>query len=277
MRILNKFTVLYLTLIICAFSQIVRAEDYVLITSATSELGNAVSEALAMGGKNLILAGRNAENLKSLKIELEEKYGVKHHTFTFDYTDLSSIHKIRELLENKELSGMVVISPKAVVLNGDIPNAEEWEKSFRLCFSGPMEFIKTARSKLGAESSIVIISGVTSTYLMHDHLNSNVFKIIWSAEIKNLAHQFKKQKIRVNAVSPGTTLTDFNIHKIKERALKNQKSFEAQLEIEAASTPLHRFAEPEDVANSVEFLLSDKARHINGVNLIVDGGLSHSY
>ncbi len=77
---------------------------------------------------------------------------------------------------------------------------------------------------------------------------------------KTLAHELGPLGIRVNAIAPGATLTEW-----VRRNLDN-------LEESAAGTPLRRLGEPEDVANAVAFLASDEARQITGQILSVSGG-----
>ncbi|MXZ62177.1 MAG: SDR family oxidoreductase [Chloroflexi bacterium] len=78
---------------------------------------------------------------------------------------------------------------------------------------------------------------------------------------KVLAHELGPHGIRVNAIAPGTTLTEW-----VERNLGDT------LDASAASVPLRRLGQPEDVANAIAFLASDEARHITGQVLSVSGG-----
>ena len=78
---------------------------------------------------------------------------------------------------------------------------------------------------------------------------------------KVLAHELGPHGIRVNAIAPGTTLTEW-----VERNLGDT------LDASAAATPLRRIGAPEDVANAIAFLASDEARHITGQVVSVSGG-----
>ena len=78
---------------------------------------------------------------------------------------------------------------------------------------------------------------------------------------KVLAHELGPHGIRVNAIAPGTTLTEW-----VERNLGDT------LGASAEATPLRRLGQPEDVANAVAFLASEEARHITGQVLSVSGG-----
>lgn len=79
---------------------------------------------------------------------------------------------------------------------------------------------------------------------------------------KALAHELGPHGIRVNAIAPGLTLTEW-----AERNLADT------IEASAAATPLRRNGTPDDVANAIAFLASDQARHITGQILSVSGGV----
>jgi meso-butanediol dehydrogenase / (S,S)-butanediol dehydrogenase / diacetyl reductase len=84
---------------------------------------------------------------------------------------------------------------------------------------------------------------------------------------RGLALQLGNQGIRVNAVCPSMTKTEMS-----EGIRDNDELFDAFLR----RIPLGRAGEPEDVAAVVAFLASEDARHVTGVNLPVDGGVSAS-
>ena len=86
---------------------------------------------------------------------------------------------------------------------------------------------------------------------------------------RSLAHDHAAQKIRVNAVCPGFTITGFHIKRAAERGV-------SAAELRAQSHPglLKRPAEPREIAAAILFLASDEASYIPRATLLVDGGLS---
>jgi len=82
---------------------------------------------------------------------------------------------------------------------------------------------------------------------------------------KTMALELAKDNIRVNLVAPGAILTDMNIE------LKENK---AELEKVLKQIPIGRIGTPEEVANVVEFLASDKASYVTGASFFVDGGMT---
>lgn len=270
---LSLFYFVFITIVNHSF---VFAEKTFFITAATSGIGEAVCKNLASKGYNLILTARNMEKLEKLKTNLELNYTGQFKILTFDYANLQSIDALASKV-NEPIDGIVVIPPRMSLPSQIIPTSEQWGEAFANCFIGPLQFIKVLTDKFNLNSSIVVISGITSVYFMPEYTNSNVLRIMWTAEVKNLSIQLSSKKIRVNEISPGVILTQHNIQKIKERAQKENRSFENQLELESSTTPSHRYGQPEDLAHSIAFLLSNESSHINGTNLIIDGGLNRAY
>jgi 3-oxoacyl-[acyl-carrier protein] reductase len=179
---------------------------------------------------------------------------------------------------NKKLDGIVLIPPRpSFVTTSGIPLESEWNQVFKLTYMGPLDVLKRMIPYVKVGGSVVLISGSSSLQYLPNYPNTNVVRLAWIGELKNLVYYLSPYKIRVNAISPAIILTPFNITKIQKRAAEKGKSFKDELEAVTSHTPLRRYGEPEDVAKVVYFLLSDLASHVNGVNLPVDGGESLTY
>ena len=93
---------------------------------------------------------------------------------------------------------------------------------------------------------------------------------------KSLSLKLAKDGIRVNNVLPGAIMTDRLRQMTAARAQKLGKTFEEMQRAREAEIPLGRIGDPEDVANMIVFLASDRARYVTGVTVQVDGGLVRS-
>jgi 3-oxoacyl-[acyl-carrier protein] reductase len=100
---------------------------------------------------------------------------------------------------------------------------------------------------------------------------------MWSGEIENLYHQYSNDNLRVNTLSPGVILTEYHINRIKNMAVKANRSFDEQLTLETKDLPSRKYGEPKDVADVVGFLLSKESKHMNCENIVLNGGGSKSY
>lgn len=251
---------------------------YILITASTGAFGSEICRLLAAENHNLIITGRNKDKLLKLKNELSS---INSHaiikTQIIDFSDKSTIKKASDNLKNHLLSGIILISARPEIDSISFPPASQWTQLFNLGFIMPLETIKLFSDRIADNCSIVVMSGLSSKYLLSGYSNSNVLRIAWNAQIKNMAKHLGKRNIRINAISPGIVMTEHHKNRIKLKAKKNGISYEKQLELDSSSVPLNNFGETLDVANLVSFLISNKSKHINGSNIALDGGQSTSY
>jgi len=89
-----------------------------------------------------------------------------------------------------------------------------------------------------------------------------------TAMTRQLALEYGPAGVRVNSVLPGITMTEKALHDYGQSATPEE------LELRRECYPLRRFGRPDDVADAVLFLVSDRASFISGVDLLVDGGIS---
>ena len=197
----------------------------ILITASTGALGSSIAKTFAAKGYNLILAGRDEVKLAALKKSIGEKAEI----ITFDYNNIAQMTLVLDKLKDSSIDGIVLIAPRPYFKSKQVPDPQEWRRNFESSFIGPLEFIRLAENKIKSPAAIVIISGETSKTYLPAYPNTNVIRLMWSGEVKNLCHQYSDRAIRVNAISPGIILTEHNINKIKERGMLAQKNFNEQL------------------------------------------------
>lgn len=190
------------------------------------------------------------------------------HNHVCIHGDSSSAEFIMELNQvldqsSYELSG--VVCNAGITTFGDFWSYQRasMEQILQVNLVGTFFLIQAMALRFRANQlagSIVIMSSVTGHQAHPDLAAYGMTKAALNQLVKNLVIDLSPYKIRINAVSPGATIT--------ERTLKNTDYQSDWAEI----TPLGKAAEVTDIAAATLFFLSDQAKHITGQTLVVDGG-----
>ena len=240
----------------------------ILVTGATSGIGRATAIECARMGAKVIAVGRNQEKLDTLHNELKNECLTNegHLFLSGDLTDDAQVQALIEAIPTIDgvacCAGVANMNPFAFV------SQEELERIFQInCFAPVMLVNRLMKAKkIGKGSSVVFVSSVDGPKIVH--AGNSVYSGSKSALVglaRNMAIDLAGKKIRVNCVLPGTTDTPM-IH-------TGSATDESLIET-AKSLPMKRFAQPEEIANAIIFLLSDAASYITGTEITVDGGYS---
>ncbi len=249
----------------------------VAIVSASSKgLGKACALGLASEGANVVICSRNSSELEKAKAEIEEK--TKNDVFAIQ-ADVTNPQDVKNLVKKTvEKFGTVHI----LITNAGGPpmgyfedfTDEDWEKAFNLNFMSAVRLIREVLPIMKSQrwGRIINITSVTVKQPIDNLILSNSIRMSVLGLTKTLALQLAQYNILINNVAPGYTLTDRVKSVIEQRAKQTGKTFdEVKLKL-AKDIPLGRLAEPEEFANLVVFLASEKASYITGATIPIDGG-----
>ncbi|HEY8931074.1 MAG TPA: SDR family NAD(P)-dependent oxidoreductase [Mucilaginibacter sp.] len=233
----------------------------VLITGASKGLGLAISKKLA-AEYTLIL---HASKLESFKEEIPGA-----HTLCADFSDPEATNNFCKQLKKEHSDLYAVINNAGLTYDKPLnyqPD-DQIDAMLNVNLKAPILICKTVMKMfaLTQQGVIINISSVVAE-------SGNAFQAVYSATkaglvalSRSLAQEAAatntEHKIRVLSVSPGLIETDMTAAIPEE--IKN-KYFNM--------IPAKRFGKVDDVADTVEFLLSDKASYINGTNIHINGGL----
>ena len=240
--------------------------NYYLVTGASSGIGRQCAKHIAEMGGTVIALSRRNNLLDSLIKELPTG---KHVAYPFDLSiECSGTRVINEIVSAyAPLSGVVHaagIDPKAPI---QIFDDKKLQQTIRVNLIAALELAKGINKKGASndECSVVFISSIAAIQSDHGHSVYSASKGGLNSAVKALALDGAKKRIRYNAVAPGMVLTNMTKKSliISDSYNRTQESY----------YPLG-YGKPEDVANSVIFLLSDAARWITGTVITVDGGRS---
>ncbi len=187
--------------------------------------------------------------------------------FTVDIAKPDEVENLADRIE-ASCGPVATLVVAAAIFQDVLPPAqlpmEVWERSLQINLTGTYAANRTFGTRMAERGygSIVNIGSIAAIASMPVHAYGTS-KAAVVALTKNLAGEWGRSGVRVNAVSPGSTLVPRVVERIKSgRYAADPSTF----------TALGRAVEPNEVAEAIEFLASDRASAITGVNLVVDAG-----
>ena len=236
-----------------------------LITGASRGIGRAIAIELAENGANIAINYNS--NLKAAKEtqKLVSKTGVKSEIIQADVSKEKSIKSLIKQTEKKLGSidllitnaGIALLSKKPLELDYNI-----WKKTMATNVDGTLLPIKEVlpgmiKRKYGR---IVCLSSIAGLGMRPHMITYGTSKAAVIALVRNLAGAIAPY-VRINSVAPGLIKTDM-IESLDKKARKTM----------IETTPLKRIGKPQDIANSVCYLLSDRSDFTTGQTIVTDGG-----
>src|SRR5258708_14561634 len=243
-----------------------------MVTGASRGIGRATVAALARAGAHVLVHyGRSAQEAESLVSEIQAQGGRAEAISA----DLGTPNGAALLAE--EVRSIVGDRLDVLVLNAGISKAAtikdhtlaDFDNLFATNVRSPFFLVQQLLPILSEGSNIIVISSVGAHAVVGKPGLDNPSILVYASTkgaletlVKNWAAILGPRGIRVNAVAPGVIDTD----------MSNFTKTEVGREVTLGMQALKRIGKPEDVADVVAFLASDKARWITGASIPVDGG-----
>jgi NAD(P)-dependent dehydrogenase (short-subunit alcohol dehydrogenase family) len=245
------------------------ANKVVLVTGATSGIGQAVALKFAEAGADVAAVGRKQEALANLVTKLEA-HGGRPVALSADLSQETDVERVvSQTIEG--LGGIdVVVNAAGHISSGTIENTTlpAWDAMLNINLRGVFLLMQKATPALiERRGSVVNVSSVTGLRAFPGVLAYCVSKAGVDQLTRCAALELASKGVRVNAVNPGVVVTE--IHK---RGGMTEEQYEAFLNHSRETHPLGRVGNAAEVAELILFLASPRASWITGATYSIDGG-----
>lgn len=241
-------------------------DKVVLVTGSSRGIGRSIGVRFAKEGANVVINYKTNEKEAQVITEIISSYGSECICVQADVSKEKDVKRMIETIIEKFGRIDILVNNAGIAIDNDFQNRsiKDWQETLNTNLIGVFLTSKYAgkymlENKYGKVINISSTNGIDTIYpysIDYDASKAGLINLT-----KNLAIEFAPF-INVNAVAPGWVDTGMNDDLSK-----------SYLKTEMEKILLKRFAEPEEIADVVLFLASDKARYIDGETIRVDGGL----
>jgi len=252
-------------------------EDRVAIVAASSQgLGKAVALGLAREGAKLAICSRSESNINRAADEIRQETGAEVLARPVDVTVYEQVKAF--VAETQNHFGRVDVC----VTNAGGPPAkpfsdttvEDWQAGVNLNLMSTLYFVREVLPLMQQRKwgRIVTITSASVKQPIDNLVLSNSVRSAVSGLMKTLSNEYGKDNILINNACPGYTLTS-RLDELSGRLAKAEGVDTGEIQQRwARQVPLGRLGRPEEFANMVVFLASERASYITGVSVAIDGG-----
>ena len=244
---------------------------------ASSEgIARAAAEGFAAEGAKLAMCSRNESKLRKAADELRTRHEADIMAEPLDVSDFVATQAfVRRVAERfGRIDICVANSGGPPAKNFLSIELDEWQKNVDLIFLSVVNLAKSVIPHMQKSGGGRFIA-ITSTSVkgpIPDLVMSNAIRPAVVGLLKSLSIDFGKDNITFNNVAPGYTATERLNELAGTRALAANVSVKEIHEKWSEEIPLRRLARPEEVADAIVWLASDRASYVTGQTILVDGG-----
>jgi len=245
------------------------AGQVAIVTGAAQGIGATCALALAQAGATVVVADRDGEGAQQTAAAIAAATGAAVAAQSVDIADpIQCCALIDDAVERHGGVSILVNCAAVVAMKPALDlTVHDWQRIFSVgvfgAFACAQAFAQQVMVRNG-RGAIVNISSITAQQSAHGRAAYAASKAALDSMTRSLALEWAEHDIRVNAVAPSHTATD----RLKQAIQAGRLEYDAIVQ----RIPMGRFAAPEEIADAVVFLCSDRARFITGQVLAVDGG-----
>ena len=231
-----------------------------LVTGASSGIGQAIAVSVSKMGANVVINGRNTAKLENT---LSQLVGVNNSIIAADLTKSEDIAKLADSVP--QLDGIVHCAGIGHLMPAKMLTENDIDTVMKANFNGAvlLQAALLTKKKVKKNSSIVFIASKAADYPSPGNAVYSASKGALISYARCLALELAPRGIRVNCICPAMVWTDLIM--LKEVTME-------QLQESEKSYPLKRYGKPEDIANLAIYLLSDASSWMTNSCIDITGG-----
>lgn len=236
-----------------------------VVTGGAQGIGKFVGEELARQGAHVILGDVNLEGAQASAAEIKDNGG-SASAVELNVTDADGVQKTFDSISKEFKLIDILVNNAGITRDGLVMRMKEadWDLVLSINLKGSFLCTQQAVKQMMKQKSGSIVNIASIVGLMGNagQANYSASKAGLIGLTKTTAREVASRGIRVNAIAPGfidTAMTQALDEKVRERLIEQ--------------IPLARLGLPEDIANCVSFLVSDRAGYVTGQVLSVNGGM----
>jgi NAD(P)-dependent dehydrogenase (short-subunit alcohol dehydrogenase family) len=241
----------------------------VIVTGASSGIGEATAEMLGREGASVVLVGRNDQALAAVARAVAATGG-RAVTCRADVTQADAAEAIVGTAVDAFGGVDVLVNAAGVIASGTLDQTSDaaWEQMLAVNLTAPFRLMRAASPHLASRKGVIVnVSSVNGLRSFPGVLAYCVSKAGVDQLTRCAALEMAPLGVRVNAVNPGVTVT--NLHR---RSGMAEPQYAAFLERSKTTHPLGRPGQPDEVASLIVFLASERSAWMTGETIPIDGG-----
>jgi 3-oxoacyl-[acyl-carrier protein] reductase len=252
---------------------------FALVGGSTDGIGKAIATRLAASGASVCIMARNKSKLEKVVNELDTSRNQKHKFLEVDFSNYNLFSKsIKYFFETNHIDILVNNTQGPEGGSALEKSIDDYQSAFDLLFKCAVKTSLLALTNMKDKKwgRIINVASISVKEPLNYLVLSNSLRsalVTWS---KTLSVDIAKFNITINNVLTGY----FNTERLKQLNSKKAKKLGiniSKIEDKIKDTiPMKRFGNPEEYANLVCFLASEKSDYITGINIPIDGGFLKS-